>query len=41
MYVTIAGDAASIKSVSEKGDSTVYTFMIVPIKKCTKIIYFI
>lgn len=36
MHVTIAGDAASIKPVSEKGDSAVYTFMIVPIKKMYK-----
>lgn len=36
MHVTIGGDAASIKPVSEKGNSAVYTFMILPIKKIYK-----
>lgn len=33
MNVTISGYAAIIKPVIEKGESAVYTFMIVPIKK--------
>ena len=33
IHVTIAGDAASITPVAQKGENAIYTYMILPVKK--------